>query len=100
MTPEPIKRKIADNPLARQAVTQDPVHNGRDELHLDGMCYNARSVEGLLEQTFDRIHFDEAWYAYARFNLMYRDRYAMRVRRKITRRTDRRSSPRSRPTSY
>ena len=26
----------------------------------------------------DRIHLDEAWYGYARFNPMYRDRYAMR----------------------
>ena len=25
----------------------------------------------------DRIHFDEAWYAYARFNPIYRDRHAM-----------------------
>ena len=26
-----------------------------------------------------RIHFDEAWYAYARFNPMYEDRYAMAI---------------------
>jgi arginine decarboxylase len=26
----------------------------------------------------DRVHFDEAWYGYARFNPMYRDRHAMR----------------------
>ena len=25
----------------------------------------------------DRLHFDEAWYAYARFNPLYRERYAM-----------------------
>ena len=34
--------------------------------------------EALLAKSVDRIHFDEAWYGYARFNPMYRDRYAMR----------------------
>ena len=43
----------------------------------DGLCYNARRVEELLDPTVDRIHFDEAWYAYARFNPLYRDRHAM-----------------------
>ena len=40
-------------------------------------CYNARRVEALLDPSVDRIHFDEAWYAYARFNRIYRDRHAM-----------------------
>jgi arginine/lysine/ornithine decarboxylase len=43
----------------------------------DGLCYNARRVEQLLDPSVDRIHFDEAWYAYARFNPLYRDRHAM-----------------------
>ena len=43
----------------------------------DGLCYNARRVEELLDPSVDRIHFDEAWYAYARFNPIYRDRHAM-----------------------
>ena len=34
--------------------------------------------EARLAKSVDRIHFDEAWYGYARFNPMYRDRYAMR----------------------
>ena len=29
-------------------------------------------------QSCDRIHFDEAWYGYARFNPMYNDHFAMR----------------------
>ena len=44
----------------------------------DGMCYNAADAQALLAKSVDRIHFDEAWYGYARFNPMYRDRYAMR----------------------
>jgi arginine/lysine/ornithine decarboxylase len=34
-------------------------------------------VAELLDPSVDRIHFDEAWYAYARFNPLYRDRHAM-----------------------
>ena len=44
----------------------------------DGLCYNAVSAEALLEKCCDRIHFDEAWYGYARFNPMYKDHFAMR----------------------
>lgn len=44
----------------------------------DGVCYNAKNAQDLLEKTTDRIHFDEAWYGYARFNPMYSDHYAMR----------------------
>ena len=34
-------------------------------------------MQELLDPSVDRIHFDEAWYAYARFNPLYRDRFAM-----------------------
>ncbi|NHX34289.1 arginine decarboxylase, partial [Escherichia coli] len=30
------------------------------------------------DESLDRIHFDEAWYGYARFNPIYRDHFAMR----------------------
>ncbi|CNL33294.1 biodegradative arginine decarboxylase [Yersinia aleksiciae] len=42
------------------------------------MCYNAKQAQDLLAKSVDQIHFDEAWYAYARFNPLYRDRFAMR----------------------
>ena len=42
------------------------------------MLRRGRRAEALLAKSVDRIHFDEAWYGYARFNPMYRDRYAMR----------------------
>ena len=41
------------------------------------MCYNITKVKELLGQSVDRLHFDEAWYGYARFNPMYKDRFAM-----------------------
>ncbi len=43
-----------------------------------GICYNAERVEELLTPSVDRIHFDEAWYAYTRFNPVYEKHFAMR----------------------
>ncbi|MDC8771447.1 Orn/Lys/Arg family decarboxylase [Roseateles albus] len=78
MTPAAIAAKIAANPLAAQAKSQRAVYSVVTNCTYDGMCYDAKSAEALLGQSVDRIHFDEAWYGYARFNPMYRDRYAMR----------------------
>ena len=55
-----------------------PVYSVLTNCTYDGMCYNAAEVETRLAKSVDRVHFDEAWYGYARFNPMYRDRYAMR----------------------
>ena len=71
-----IARTIADTPLAAGAVDARPVSVLTNSTY-DGLCYNARRVEQLLGASVDRIHFDEAWYAYARFNPIYRDRHAM-----------------------
>ena len=65
------------NPLAMQGVETRAVHSIITNSTYDGLCYNARRVEELLDPSVDRIHFDEAWYAYARFNPIYRDRFAM-----------------------
>jgi len=43
----------------------------------DGICYDAKEVEKIME-AIPFLHFDEAWYGYARFNDMYADHYAMR----------------------
>ena len=44
----------------------------------DGICYNAAKVEAMLAPSVDRVHFDEAWYAYARFHPIYAGHFAMR----------------------
>ena len=41
------------------------------------MIYNVERVIEIGGDVIDRLHFDEAWYAYARFNPIYRGRYAM-----------------------
>jgi arginine/lysine/ornithine decarboxylase len=77
LKPEAIKAAIKANPLVTKGIDTRPVHSIVTNSTYDGLCYNARRVAELLDPSVDRIHFDEAWYAYARFNPLYRDRHAM-----------------------
>ncbi|MFK0571933.1 Orn/Lys/Arg decarboxylase N-terminal domain-containing protein [Endozoicomonas sp.] len=43
----------------------------------DGICYNVIHIKEQLQQSVDNLHFDEAWYAYARFHPIYTDHYGM-----------------------
>ena len=72
-----IDAAIDGNPLVSDGIERRPVYSVLTNSTDDGLCYNARRVEQLLAPSVDRIHFDEAWYAYARFNPLYRDRHAM-----------------------
>ncbi|HJS47841.1 MAG TPA: Orn/Lys/Arg decarboxylase N-terminal domain-containing protein, partial [Gemmatimonadales bacterium] len=72
-----LKAATAANPLVTKGVDPRAVYAVITNSTYDGLCYNARRVEELLDPSTDRIHFDEAWYAYARFNPLYRDRHAM-----------------------
>jgi len=78
MEPKAIAESIAANPLAKGASAKRPVYAVVTNCTYDGMCYHATGAETRLAKSVDRVHFDEAWYGYARFNPMYRDRYAMR----------------------
>lgn len=78
MSPEAIQRKVASNPLTKDKVGKKPAYSVVTNCTYDGVCYNARKVQDLLDKSLDRIHFDEAWYGYARFNPIYRDHFAMR----------------------
>jgi arginine decarboxylase len=72
-----IKAGIKANPLVAKGVDTRAVHSIITNSTYDGLCYDARRVQELLDPSVDRIHFDEAWYAYARFNPLYRGRHAM-----------------------
>jgi len=78
MTQKAIKAKIAACPLTKNLPDKKPVHAVITNSTYDGLCYHAKEVEALLGKSVDSIHFDEAWYAYARFNPIYKDRFAMR----------------------
>jgi len=80
--PERLTKKALDaatkaNPLVTKGIEPRAVYSVITNSTYDGLCYNARRVEELLDPSVDRIHFDEAWYAYARFNPLYVDRHAM-----------------------
>lgn len=77
LKPEAIRASIAGNALVREGLDPTPVHAILTNSTYDGLCYNVARVEELLGQSVDRLHFDEAWYGYARFNPLYRERFAM-----------------------
>jgi arginine/lysine/ornithine decarboxylase len=72
-----VQAAIKANPLVTDGIEKRPVYSVVTNSTYDGLCYNAKSVGELLDPSVDRIHFDEAWYAYARFNPIYRERFAM-----------------------
>jgi arginine decarboxylase len=78
MDAETIRNKAQSGTLTKSVAGQKPVYAVVTNSTYDGLCYKAVRAEALLEQSSDRIHFDEAWYGYARFNPMYRDHFAMR----------------------
>ncbi|MDR0909528.1 MAG: hypothetical protein LBM77_07160 [Spirochaetaceae bacterium] len=76
-----IKEKIEKSALVKQ---MHYLPHGKIAQHAtitnstyDGLTYNVPEVLKALEKSVDRIHFDEAWYGYARFNPLYKNRYAM-----------------------
>ncbi len=76
LTPEAVAKKISESPLARDKQAR-PVLAVLTNSTYDGLCYNVRTTTGELSRSVDRIHYDEAWYAYARFNALYEGRYGM-----------------------
>lgn len=77
MSKAAIARSIEENPLVQGDINHTPVHAIVTNSTYDGLCYNVERVEELLGQSVDRLHFDEAWYGYARFNPLYEKRFAM-----------------------
>jgi lysine decarboxylase/arginine decarboxylase len=76
MTPEAVKQKVADSPLItdKDAI---PALAALTNSTYDGLCYNVQTTTRELSKSVPRIHYDEAWYAYARFNPLYEGRYGM-----------------------
>jgi len=77
LTAEAVRAAVASNPLVREGLDPTPMHAIITNSTYDGLCYNVTRVEALLGQSVDRLHFDEAWFGYARFNPIYRERFAM-----------------------
>src|ERR1700761_319333 len=77
--PESIKELIARSPFAAGAASQEPTYAVVTNSTYDGLCYDVNKVVTELAQSVSRVHFDEAWYAYAKFHPIYRGRFAMDV---------------------
>jgi len=77
LMPAAIQQAISTNALVGEGVDPNPVHAIVTNSTYDGLCYNVARVEELLGKSVDRLHFDEAWYGYARFNPIYEKRHAM-----------------------
>ena len=78
MDPKTIQAKAKASPLTKAVAGSKPVYAVVTNSTYDGLCYNSARVEALLAKSSDRIHMDEAWYGYARFNPMYANHFAMR----------------------
>jgi arginine decarboxylase len=80
LQPAAVADSVNRNALTRDAADSAPVYAVVTNSTYDGLCYSADRVVDVLGQSVPRIHFDEAWFAYARFHPLYRDRYAMHDR--------------------
>ncbi len=77
-TAESIKNRVAQNPLVPADKKNNRVKmSALTNSTYDGLCYNVNRIKDSLVNNVDNMHFDEAWYAYARFNPIYREHYAM-----------------------
>ncbi|HEY0263827.1 MAG TPA: Orn/Lys/Arg decarboxylase N-terminal domain-containing protein [Granulicella sp.] len=77
--PDFIQGLINKSPLAVGAISKTPTYAVVTNSTYDGLCYDVNRVVTELAKSVSRIHFDEAWYAYAKFHEIYEGRYAMGV---------------------
>src|SRR6516162_6507534 len=80
LAPAAVRSLVAASPLASGAPAADPVYAVITNSTYDGLCYRTDRVAELLGDSVPRLHFDEAWFAYAAFHLIYRHRFAMHAR--------------------
>ena len=78
-SPENVAALITKSPFSAGAPSQIPTYAVVTNSTYDGLCYDVDRVVTELAKSVSRIHFDEAWYAYAKFHHIYKGRYAMGV---------------------
>ncbi|MEV6332051.1 Orn/Lys/Arg decarboxylase N-terminal domain-containing protein [Streptomyces sp. NPDC051909] len=70
---------IAEHPLAAEALSPQAQYAVLTNSTYDGLCYDTVQAARTLAPSTPRLHFDEAWFAYARFHPLYAGRYGMAV---------------------
>ncbi len=78
-SPESVQELIAKSPFCVGARSNKPTYAVVTNSTYDGLCYDVNKVVEQLAQSVPRVHFDEAWYAYAKFHELYEGRFAMGV---------------------
>ena len=78
-SPQAIKQLVDESPLTAGAPSKELTYAVVTNSTYDGLCYDVNRVVAELAQSVPRVHFDEAWYAYAKFHQIYRGRFAMDV---------------------
>ena len=77
-SPESIQEKInGDKLIPKKLKTNTVKMSALTNSTYDGVCYNVINIKKQLEKSVENLHFDEAWYAYARFHPVYRNHYGM-----------------------
>lgn len=75
--PEVIAEKIRNSPLiddpAAETIKMAVITNST----YDGICYSTERIEEQLRNVVPYLHYDEAWFGYARFHPLYAGRYGM-----------------------
>ncbi|WP_262700155.1 MULTISPECIES: Orn/Lys/Arg decarboxylase N-terminal domain-containing protein [Streptomyces] len=74
-----VAARISGNPLTRGALSAEAQYAVFTNSTYDGLCYDAVLAARGLAASTPRVHFDEAWFAYARFHPLYAGRYGMSV---------------------
>ncbi len=77
-SPKTIEEKIRDNKLIpKELKGNTPKMSALTNSTYDGVCYSVINIKKQLGQSVANLHFDEAWYAYARFHPIYTGHYGM-----------------------
>jgi arginine decarboxylase len=76
--PASIKKKIKENKLIPEKLKSNKVKmSALTNSTYDGICYNVINIKKQLEKSVENLHFDEAWYAYAKFHPIYKNHFGM-----------------------
>jgi len=78
-SPAAIQELIDKSPFSKGAAAPTATYAVVTNSTYDGLCYDVNKVVTELAPSVPRVHFDEAWYAYAKFHPIYRGRFAMDV---------------------
>lgn len=78
MSAEYLRGQVAESRFAQKLENKRPAYSVVTNCTYDGLIYNGDSIQQMLGESCDRIHYDEAWFGYSRFNPIYRGFHAMR----------------------